>query len=435
MSELKKWLLKNNLFNKSEDTQIPSHLLYDGGKIYVPRSREHEFLEKYSQELEKGSKLYYVETRPNTFKYMIDIDITDDHYWSLDEITHLVKFIQNIVYDFFDKNNVTICAISSEKTKSDGIHTGIHLIWPKIVVNSQTALIIRRGIVQKLNTDFGPCTKNKTWEDTIDECIYTRNGYRMVGSDKIIIKKDNDGKIIDKIPENRELKVVFVMNSEGELKEEYLKRLKDDYFALSLETSIRYVLEIYRKKDSKGMELKKLPKWLDDDALEIAENKNGKKNMSSTIVGNKELLIIENIIHTKLPKDYCKKGIVKAVTRYEDGNILVKTNSRFCMNIGKNHNSCGIYFLIVPNGLYQKCLCTCDNLKGRKKGYCHDYTSEIYKFSDDIRDILFPEYSKTLFLEDKKKQNKYIPGMTENKFIEKKQKDSCDKLFNEILSM
>ena len=434
MADLKKWLHNQGFFQKTNETPVPSHLLYDGGKIYVPRDREHEFLYQYALEMEKGSKLYYVETRPKTFKFMIDIDITDDHYWTNEEIIKITKFIQTVVYDFYEKNLHTICAVSPPKEKKDGTHTGVHLIWPKLVVISETARVIRRGIVQKLNEEYGSCPCGpggpKTWEDVIDEVIYTRNGYRMVGSDKMTPPPN-------KKSENRELIVKFVMNANGDLKEEYLERLLGDYKATVMETSIRYVLDVYRRKGSKGMEPKSYPKWLEDDALEFAEN-NGKKGKGSSgcITGPKEHLIIEQFIQRNLPNEY--RGDIKAVTRYKDGNLLIKTNSRHCMNLGRSHNSCGIYFYASPQGIFQKCLCPCDKLKGRKQGYCRDYTSECFPFTEDTKMLLFPEYAKNLFLNEtndkKKKRNLFNPRSETKGFKEKEKKAQCDKMLEDILS-
>jgi hypothetical protein len=438
MTELKKWLKSENLFNQSKEVPVPSHLLYDGGKIYVPRTREHEFVYHYSEELKRKSELYYVETRPRTFKFMIDIDITDDHYWTNDEIIKITKFIQTVVYDFYSRNLMTIGCTASIKHKKDGVHTGVHLIWPKLFVIAETALIIRRGIVQKLNEEFvGP--KGKSWDGIIDELIYTRNGLRMVGSDKLSPKRVENPKTREsmtvKIPEKRPYEIAFVMNSTGELKENYLTRLQNDPQALIQETSIRFVISAYLSKASKGMEIKQFPKWLEGDLLEIANNSTkGSKTSKGTIISEKEHFIIEHFIRNNLPKEY-SSGIVKSVTRYNDGNLLIKTDSRYCMNLGRRHNSCGIYFFASPDGLYQKCLCPCDNLKGRKRGYCRDYTSGIYPFKEEIRDLLFPNFNKNLFIEQKKetKKNKYIPRSETMKSRKSEKKDLCDKLLNDLL--
>ena len=264
--------------------------------------------------MERGTKLYYVESRPKTFKFMVDVDISDNHYWSIEEIAKLTGIIQKTVYAFFETNQVVVCCTSPIKIKNDGTHTGIHLIWPNLFVTSDTALCIRRGIIQKLKEfDKGKrqlwqVWSTKSWEDIIDETIFTRNGYRMVGSDKMKVVKENGSE--RKIPEDRPLGLLFVMDSEGQLNDIYYSRLKNDTKALVLETSIRYVIDTYLNQ---GMNINKIPIWLEDDPL---QKKAGPRNSGAgVVVGGKEHVLIENFIRKNLPKAYSRQ-IVKAVTRY-----------------------------------------------------------------------------------------------------------------------
>lgn len=431
MSDLKKWLNENKFF-KPVKNEKPSHLLYDGGKIYVPREKDDEFLKYYAMEMEKGSRLYYVETRPKIFKFMIDLDITDEHYWSLKEITDISKLIQNVIYDFFEKKMVVICATSPEKQKSGGIHTGVHLIWPKLFVSSETAMILRNGIVQKLKEEkVSP--KGKSWEDIVDEVIYTKNGYRMVGSDKMV----------KGIAENRPLKVKFVMKTNGEIDDIYTERILNNYETIALDTSIRYInIKQYTKKNSKGMVIKKLPEWLEDDVIEAALNTDGKrtkKNDYTIVQGNKMYLAVEMFIRTKLPKAY-RNVKIKSIRKYEQDKdydyseaLLIVPDTKYCMNIDKQHNSCGVYFYANTNGLTQRCHCDCNNLNGRKKGYCRDYVSEVFKINEDLKEMFFPEYAKNKFLDNKKKK-KFNPVLETFNGKKKQQKHYCDKLLDEILS-
>jgi hypothetical protein len=444
---LDKWLESKQYFTRTKETPIPSHLLYTGykgGKLYIPRSKEYEFLSQYAAEMARGTKLYFVETRPKTFKFMVDVDITDDHYWSVEEIVKLAVIVQKTIYSFYETDQIMICCISDVKTKNDGIHTGIHFIWPKLFVTSDNALCLRRGIIQKLKeaSKEGIFKLTKSWEDIIDEVIYTRNGYRMVGSDKMSAVKGSDKKIID----NRPLKLLFVMDShpDYQLNEAYFNRLNKDTKSLVLETSIRYVIDTYLDQ---GMNFNKIPIWLEEDPL---QRKAANKGVGGTVVGGKEHILLENFIRKTLPKAYSRQ-VVKAVTRYPDKNLLIKTNSRFCMNLGREHNSCGIYFFASPNGIYQKCLCPCNKLDGRKNGLCMDYTSECFPFDDDSRKILFPDFNKNLFEEEQEKkkeawvkqkkkekqekikeERKYVPGTKAN--MVSQQKKLVDKMFTDIMS-
>ena len=71
------------------------------------------------------------------------------------------------------------------------------------------------------------------------------------------------------------------------------------------------------------------------------------------------------------------------------------------MNIGRCHSSSGIYFVITPNGLYQKCHCIKDTMAGRKHGFCHSFKSHVlpngyglWKLPLVIKNHLFPEKKK-----------------------------------------
>lgn len=443
-TELDKWLESKQYYTRTNETPIPSHLLYNGykgGKLYLPRSEEYAFLCRYAKEIDKGTKLYYVETRPKTFKFMADIDISDDHYWTSEEIEKLVNHIQKTIYAFFETQQVVICCTSPIKVKNDETHTGIHLIWPNLFITSDTALCLRRGIIQKLKEDKDTFKLKKTWEDIIDEVVYTRNGYRMVGSDKMSVVKNIEGDKKDKkVPENRPLSLLFVMDSEGQLNETYCNRLKKDTKALILETSIRYVIDTYLDH---GMNINKFPEWLEEDHI---ARKAGVRSNSGNVISGKAHLVVENFIKKYLPSVY--KGSVKSVIRYPKEDkyphaLLIKTNSRYCMNIGRNHNSCGIYFYATPVGITQRCLCSCNKMDGRKTGLCMDFTSGLYPFDDDTRSILFPELDKNLFeteqkqktkikiKQKQKEESKYIPETKINKL--KQQQQLCNKLFGDII--
>lgn len=416
MSSLKKWIKDNGFNIKNKHCEKVSHLLLDGGKVYIPRDSEYDFIVKYAEALKNGLKLYYVETRPNVFKYMIDIDIGDDRYWNTEDIIELAKIIQEVIYEFYDKNNVVICCSSSPKKKGDLIHTGVHFIWPEICIISERALVLRNAIIHKIKDTklFPMLSKYKDLNDIFDARIYSSNGYRMVGSDKY--NKESN------MPENRELKLSFVMNSDGTLNEVYKQRLIDNPVALISETSIRYTLDIYHSPDSKGMEFKYIPSWV--------EKKEIKKGKETTIVGTKDHVLLQYFINKNIP-DY-KDLIINTVQRYPDNNILVTTSSKYCMNLSGNHKSCGIYFFATPEGVFQKCHCPCENLKGRKYGYCRDYISKCYPFDQEFKNQLFPATPESI-KKAAAKEKEYVPGGTSKTGLVKKQKNVCDKLFNEIL--
>jgi len=392
MDSLNKWIKTNSYNIKGKEPM--SHLLLDGGIVYIPRHQEKTFLKLYAEELRNKVKLYYVEVRPNIFKYMIDFDISDNHYLSNDEIMNIVRIVNNKMNEFYDKHLcICICCTSSKKfklreikedkiindndviIKKDGktyiqdVHTGIHLIYPKLFVTADSALFLRDNILEELMKLVK--INDKTWDDMFDKRIYKSNGYRMVGSDKL-----DKGQC-----ENREYWPLFVLNGSNEQSIMYLSKL-ENYEDLMYETSIRYVPENYFVIDNMGM----IPK-----NMKINMTKMNKLfNIPVFNKCSKEQVVIEHYIKKCLPQ-YEKYGdIVKEVLRTPMGNLLVKTNCKYCMNIGREHNSCGIFFMIYDKGLVQKCLCPCSSLNGRLNGYCYDYTSQNYEIPKDLYMILFP---------------------------------------------
>lgn len=432
---LKTWLEPYTSTDKTH-----THLLLNGGKYNIPSEKEREFIEIYSKCLYEKERLYVVECRPQLFKYMIDIDLKEpkientENQWDKEHIMELVKLIQEVVFEFYELDMNVICLSCNPKEivhkKNKYIKVGIHLVWPRHFINSGDALLLREGILQKLIEKYGERYEENKWTDVLDERIYTSNGFRMVGSDKLARKSATESRIVS---ENRIYWPLFVMDSHGSLRNEYFTRICQDMEALVLDTSIRFV------PVNVGAPITKIPKWVSIEErtlTKIQRNKKSSTKVTRLDIGTKEFEELERVMSQKLPKEYSDQKI-KSVQRYPDGNLLIITDSRHCMNLGREHNSCGIYFFASNKGLYQKCLCPCINMKDRIFGYCKDYTSSCFEFSEETRALLFP---KSIQKTDKPRTYKK-KGSTEklnlsgtqsnNKFC-KHLSSFCDDIFNSI---
>ena len=399
-----------------------THLFMDGGKVSIPPEKEKEFVRLYSNELKNKNKVYVVECRPDVFRYIIDIDIIDTEYWSESKIQTFVKIVQSVIYQFYQTDLNVICCSASQKEYKDGIKTGLHLIWPRHFIISEDALTLREAILFKIKTEWTKYFNSpiNSWEDIIDDVIYTRNGYRMVGSDKIDPKTRN--------PENRPYSLIFIMDSLGNLRTDYFNRLNNDYYSLILDTSIRNVpLENHKLT----IPFTKIPDWFPTAALRKTK-KSGNRSVNKKLIGTIEQEVIQTFMDSELPDVY-KNQSIKEIRQYQDGNYLIITNSSFCMNIGRNHRSCGIYFFATPKGLYQKCLCPCNNLKERINGYCKDYTSKCYEFTPEITELLFPQELIDLESKKTKKTKKIVKNLSNNQTKSnylKNHAQFCDTLLN-----
>jgi len=82
--------------------------------------------------------------------------------------------------------------------------------------------------------------------------------------------------------------------------------------------------------------------------------------------------------------------------------FLVKTDSRYCENIMRNHSSNHVKIVIQPTSrkgyeiagrgfIHQECFCKCET---DLKVLCKDFLGPPYKLPDSICDILYPKQVK-----------------------------------------
>jgi hypothetical protein len=71
--------------------------------------------------------------------------------------------------------------------------------------------------------------------------------------------------------------------------------------------------------------------------------------------------------------------------------FLVHTDSRFCYNLGRCHNSNRVYFYVDSTKILQKCYCNCNTTEGRMMGLCKTYSSAPGTVSTELKQALFPE--------------------------------------------
>lgn len=492
---LKKWLINNNyFFDQKKQNETESHFLYDGGVVYLPEDKEYEFLKLYSIDLKNKVSLHYVEKRKAVYKYMIDLDIYDSYCWTDKEIIHISKIINSIINEFYNNksNNNSIdlycivCKIFGHPKEKDGlVHSGIHIIYPKLLIDDKTALMFREAVLQKINLMINDDNlapekkpKNLIWADLFDARIYEANGFTMVGSCKI------------KEPNIRTYMPLTVLNKDGSVKQLYLERILNNYLDMMLDTSIRYIPEAFRESNIEGFGPTNIPEWVDKsimDNMNVIKRKRGNKS-SMTDAQDVVYQIVHSAILKHMPDYKHEPYLIKEIFRYPDNNgrpdnngaLLITTTSKYCMNLGREHKSCGIYFYANKNGICQKCLCPCNNKNGRKNGYCRDYTSDYYPFDTDLCVVLFGSKTNIKFREvtddletqltgscsiegnktqgketqgkgketqrkeakekTKKKpqpfpNEKYEPGMTSNKYLIEKSKKNCGAFLKKLTDL
>ena len=154
------------------------------GGLIIPPSKEKEFLKLYAQEVNQ-SVFYFIERRTPFFKFNVDFDIKRKTIISDEALISLTSDLINSIKRFYPKH-VPISRFDTIVCKSTKLgKTGMHVIFPNLIVNTNQAIDIRNYYVSFLVAKFGDMVGiQNSWEDVVDISIYKQNGLRMVGSYK-----------------------------------------------------------------------------------------------------------------------------------------------------------------------------------------------------------------------------------------------------------
>lgn len=445
-SSVKRWVKQKdeNMFIKG-DYREPTHLLLDCGKFAVPDELMDWFYKNYATDILQNQINYIAECKTGIYKMIMDLDFYDDKPKSYDDMKPYLQVIQDVVSSFYPhlpefQKRMIVCTTEYTDGTVKGnrifVKQGLgHLIWPGILINNEIGTKIRIGCIQELIKRFGQRHSENIWEDVVDATIYQKNGLRMVGSAKMgvckICKKKQPRPLFDrstgfsdnfgdcdicmglvKYYGGRIYAVTDVVDTNSNTIMDELEKLQREIVYMVKQTSIRskekfYTeyktpdwFDLYHFNYEQEMKNKKIKRRFyndakheltDEDKNGIAEHAiKGKISMEHAIWKS-----IVKLINDVMPEIYKNVEImdIKQCSGDKSDYYLVRTNSSFCMNIAKHHNSNTIYFVVNEMGICQKCFCRCETTVGRRFGImCKDYHSEIKPFnnSDTIK-LLFPD--------------------------------------------
>lgn len=199
--------LRENSIKKEEsedrevtNTRIPNkELEIFGGKFHIPESKEEEFFEIYSEEINAGKLEYITEKQLITGgAILVDVDLRFDysvdkrHYTEehLDELRNLYLEELKEIYQFdeqpfyvyvFEKSKVN--QVKEKEITKDGIHIIIG-----IQSDREEQFYLRNKVISKMDEIWGGELKEKlrnSWEEVFDLGITTgTTGWQLYGSTK-----------------------------------------------------------------------------------------------------------------------------------------------------------------------------------------------------------------------------------------------------------
>ncbi len=457
---LKQWLIRHrNVYITEEDgKEAATYLLYGKyhrGKLNIPQDLETEFRDRYASEILSPAQAHCTqwsisEQKTPVFRFFCDFDLKCRREISEDVIDDCMHLVKEVVKEFFTcddddtlfdmlvcrpPNPVTLlekCKVEPDvdekgfRVVSTFQKYGIHPIFHNLFVNAHQALDIRAAMVyrfQQQSSNFMPERVND-WEDVIDECVYTRNGLRMIGSAKFrkcICRRKSPGIC----PLCRgEIDVVDLPYYVSDLLSDkypnfeehpdwssFMNRLRTNYHVAVRLTSIRcpagtsatagWAVPPYYRSLPGGRKLGQsrivtLPDgrtkermWKDD-----ATTFQRKRNKVLLPYDDRRMDILRDILKTSVSLEHREVQIHRVFTNERNTYYVLNVRgpgSQYCYNLGQEHRSNTVYFYLTCKGICQKCHCHCKTTEGRVSGkMCSDFESPYRNVGRNYLRDLFP---------------------------------------------
>ena len=152
-----------------------THLLMDGGMLYVPDEERDDFYRAYVASVKSGTKLYVVEQKTKVFKFFVDLDYKGKEALTKEEVDRICTALHSVV-------GIGRCVIARARPRlcAEGIKSGVHVHWPDLRVTKDRALALRTDILMR----FPALEEGVDWSKVIDSSVYTGSGLRMLWSHK-----------------------------------------------------------------------------------------------------------------------------------------------------------------------------------------------------------------------------------------------------------
>lgn len=309
------------------------------------------------------------------------------------------------------------------------LNNNMHIVFPKLIVTQEQGYIMCHAIANKFTYGIDDSAGLGDWSTIFDKSVYLKNGLRTVGSRKCkpcickgkgcsecdFIGKRDLGKVY--YPVAFFTGVDYDKTVSDNIQRNYTHAIRICSIRRPLATASTVGWKKYdgcpgidnslllRVKDSKKSNtptqlFNKLIKNRNIQ-LESREDTIGQRKQRSLCIEFEKSSPFYQAVLVEIRRfhrEYEHIGIRSLATNKNGSYFRACTfgdGSTVCLNlIKKEHNNNTIYFIIKPDGVYQKCWCSCDTVDGRRYGLCSKYMSAPKPLLTKNKNCLFPQHKQ-----------------------------------------
>jgi hypothetical protein len=346
----------------------------------------------------RRERVSVVELKTPIFRLFFDIDarMVSAHA-DVAAFAPVFQCIYATVHDFWAIHGdggagarMLVCAAPPKAQDDDTVKLGFHVVFPTVYVNAPIALAFRDILLKALDESC-PAVCANAWTDAIDPCVFKANGLRALYS----AKGPNEDRAY--VPWG----ILERQNNEN-----------DDAAAELSAPSIEHVGSSLTAPDKRV--------WVHECSLRVFHatltpcvgghdtiaDQPGVHRAGGVVVGRSVALDAYADwlpkVQDALPSVYATQrfvGVFKTETA-----VMLRSTSRFCQNVDREHRTSTIYFCITRRGVTQKCYCRKDDHG------CASYSSQPYPLADDVVTAFVPDALKCKLVQEEEFVARKLPS-------------------------
>ena len=361
-----------------------SHVLMDGGVLSIPSSDLNDFYDVCVSCVNAGEKIFVVEQKTEFFNFFVDIDYQDDEALSVPEIRSISEVICQKIQSF-KADAKAIVTIAAPKPKGSKIKTGVHINWPGLVVNQHIAVQLMHHLIEILNSVYSA----NNWRQIVDQSVYgdpdnktKGSGFRMPWSHK----KGKHDACAGKGCEACDQKGKVI---EGE----YLPVFQFEHSVMrdidQEPTVERLWMTTVRTEATQPTDIE-VPVLVEPAERKAKKEGDFTKSQTKNEVIDSELIAY---LQTFVRQYLTGQASARILQLFKSKTVYyVKTDSKYCENLGRSHSSNHVWFSVSDKGtICQKCFCRCETTEGRRYGFCRDFKGREHNMTSKLKYMLFPD--------------------------------------------
>lgn len=170
--------------HRSQNSKVAhTHLSLAGGRYVLPDKDNGPLRQALVKDARLGVHNYIVEMRTPIFPFLLDVDLQTSAAVQPEFWRELVQYCMTSVQQFSPPAGTNVCymtLVEPVQLETGRWKNGMHLYWPELLVNQDTAMQMRCIIIETLTTRYGNPYQNSAWANIIDQSVLTSNGIRFL---------------------------------------------------------------------------------------------------------------------------------------------------------------------------------------------------------------------------------------------------------------